>query len=144
MTFDKALKVAQAWNWLNRELRHVDTHHSEPVYQVQGQSVLVQTLAKEPPVSVVGQLMIPHNAATRMQNTIAEARRAMSGRFAGARPSRHNTLVRVSLYIGHRWTDQGQEYTLRSCGHVPPDNGDCFRLGGTHGSRHRGICYNNQ
>ena len=90
----------------NRELRHV------PVYQVQGQSVLVQTLAKEPPVSAVGQLMIPHNAATRMQNTIAEARRAMSGRFAGARPSRHNTLVRVSLYIGHRWTDQGQEYTL--------------------------------
>ena len=90
-----------------RELRHVDTHHSEPVHQVRGQSVLVQTSAKGPPVSVVGQLMILHNAATGTQNAITVARGAMSGRFAGAIPSWHNTLVRVSLYIGHRRADQG-------------------------------------
>ena len=53
---------------------------------------------------VVGQLMIPHNAASRTQNAITVARRAISGKFAGARPSRHSTLVRVSRYTGHRKT----------------------------------------
>ncbi|MCY4641404.1 MAG: hypothetical protein OXC41_01685 [Gammaproteobacteria bacterium] len=54
------------------------------------------------PATVVGLLTTPLSAASEMRNVITAARRATSGRSAGAGPSLHNPQVRISLSTGPR------------------------------------------